>query len=109
MEAESVCAAIHYELIEAETDHADYGESEELSPCVLNPAFPENPGGAQQVIADQTEDKGNRRRPKIRQPRLLGEKPKAAIIDHERYPSDYRISEELPDKAIGLILQKGLK
>ena len=109
METKAFCAGIHDQFVEAEADHADDGESEKLSSGVLNPALPENPSCTQQVIANQAEDKSYRGGPKVRQPGLLGEKPQAAVINHERDSSDNGISQELPDKTIGLILQYSLK
>ena len=109
METESVSTGVHDKLIQTEADHADYSEREEFSPGILYPALSEYPSSAEQVIADQAEDKRDRGRPKIRQPRLLCEKPKAAIIDHKRNSPDNGISEELPDKAIGFFSQNSLK
>ena len=64
MEAKTVSTGVHNQLIESKAYHTDQGESGKFSPSVLDAALSEDPL-------------------KIRQPRLLSEKPKAAIINYK--------------------------
>ena len=57
METKPVRAGVHYKLVQPEADYPDYRKSGEFSPSVLEFALSEDPCGAEQVIADQAEDK----------------------------------------------------
>ena len=105
VDAHFVCADIHDQRIQTQSDDPDDGEHKEFRPAVAHRAVVEYPRDAQQVVGDESQDERDGGGKEIVNPAYIGQQEQSPVVHNKSGTAHKAITEQLYQEAVGLIFE----